>query len=379
MTDLNSAGRPGPTNSLIDVSGIGVGHYARTSGGFLTGTTVVLAPAAGATAGVDVRGGGPGTRETDLLDPRNVVERVHAVVLTGGSAYGLAAADGVMEACERDRRGFPVGTEADQVVPIVPAAVIFDLGRGGSFRARPDAQFGSAAYTAACASADAIVGDAAPDEETQSAATRLGSVGAGTGAQAGGLRGGIGAASAVLPDGTTVAALVVANPVGSCVDPATGRLYAEHLLHPEDLRFEGVEHRLQPPSADQVEAARRAAGQAQPTGLPRVLATTIGVIATDAELTKAQCAKVSGVGHDGLARAIDPVHTMMDGDTLFTLATGERGAPDAAGFHLILVQAAHCVSRAVARAILAADSVTTPAGTWRCYREAFPEALVSAR
>ncbi|TMR05083.1 peptidase S58 family protein, partial [Nonomuraea turkmeniaca] len=138
--------RAGPTNSLVDVAGLRVGHAHRVGGGHRTGTTVVLAPADGAVAGVDVRGAAPGTRETELLDPRNLVERVHAVVLTGGSAYGLAAACGVVDRLADAGIGFPVN---GGVVPIVPAAVIFDLGRGGTFRAVPDASLGTAAYDAA--------------------------------------------------------------------------------------------------------------------------------------------------------------------------------------------------------------------------------------
>ena len=189
--------------AISDVPGIRVGQTERADDDWLTGTTVVVAPPEGAVAGVDVRGGGPGTRETDLLDPTNVVERVHAIVLTGGSALGLAAADGVAQRLLRDGIGHPVGGPGE-VVPIVPGAVIFDLGRGGTFAHHPDAGFGEAAYDAA-----------GTDVEE-------GNHGAGAGARAGGLKGGVGTASVTLPDGTTVGALVVANPVGSCVDPSTG-------------------------------------------------------------------------------------------------------------------------------------------------------------
>src|SRR4051812_5887335 len=194
---MPSAGRMivGPMNALTDVAGVRVGHSSRVGDGWLTGTTVVAAPEGGAVCGVDVRGGGPGTRETDLLDPRNQVTHVHAVVLTGGSAFGLAAADGVMHSLFAAGVGYPMG-QPGEVVPIVPAAVIFDLGRGGEFAHHPDAAMGASAYAAA-----------------GSGPVQQGVVGAGTGAKAGGLKGGVGTASQVLPDGSTVAALVVVNAI----------------------------------------------------------------------------------------------------------------------------------------------------------------------
>ncbi len=350
----------GPTNSLVDVSGLRVGHHQRVGDGWLTGTTVVLAPREGAVGGVDVRGGGPGTRETDLLDPRNLVERVHAVTLSGGSAFGLAAADGVMSALYADGVGFPMGAPGE-VVPIVPGAVIFDLGRGGDFGAAPDASFGAAAYAAAS--------DEAP---------ALGLVGGGAGAQCGGLKGGVGSASAVLADGTTVAALVVVNAVGSAVDPATGELWGARHLLPEDLAGLGLPASVgavgRPDSAD-LQSALAAAQADPPGGAPRTLATTIGVLATDATLTKAQCARLATSGHDGMARAIHPIHTMYDGDTLFGLATGGRGVPTPEAFHEMLTAAAEVVTRAIVRGMMAASTVTTPAGTWRCYPDAFGSAF----
>ncbi|MFN8077976.1 MAG: P1 family peptidase [Kineosporiaceae bacterium] len=355
-----SAVRPGRHNALTDVAGIRVGHADRRGDGWLTGTTVVLAPPEGAVAGVDVRGGGPGTRETDLLDPRNLVERVHAVVLTGGSAFGLAAADGVMAGLAARSIGYPVGAPGE-VVPIVPAAVIFDLGRGGDFAARPDAALGAQALDAALASA--------PD--AASPACAQGGVGAGTGAVAGGVKGGVGTASLVLDGGAetgengdadggpiTVAALMVVNAVGSCLDPGTGRLYAAGFGLAGEFDDAPVVRVPLPPSPMLM------------SGTPVIpQATTIGVIATDAALTKAQCAKVAGVGHDGMARAIRPVHTMLDGDTVFALATGQRAAPDLMRFQAILQAAADVVTRAIGHALLAAESVRTPAGTWPCVRD----------
>lgn len=342
--------QPGARNDLTDVPGIRVGQAQRVGDGWLTGTTVVVPPRHGAVAGVDVRGGGPGTRETDLLDPRNLVERVHAVVLSGGSALGLAAADGVARALLADGVGHPM-LAPGEVVPIVPAAVVYDLGRGGSFGTAPDHELGAQAYRAA------------------GEGVELGNRGGGTGARAGGLKGGVGSASVVLDDGTTVAALVVVNPVGSCVDPATGELWGARHLLPGD-----VDGTLRRPDHAELAAAVEAAA-ALPVDRPGVLATTIGVVATDATLTKAQCAKVAGLGHDGLARAVNPAHTMFDGDTVFTLSTAQRPAPDPVGFHLLLAAAADCVTRAVVRAVLAAETVTTPWGTMRCYRDAFPSAL----
>lgn len=347
----------GATNSLHDVAGVRVGQVERIGDGWLSGVTCVLLPDEGAVAGVDVRGGGPGTRETDLLDPRNLVERVHAIVLTGGSAYGLASAHGVMARLEERAVGFPLPIGATTgVVPIVPAAVINDLGRGGRFTARPDADLGAAAHDAALAVDPGM-------------AVAQGTVGAGAGAKAGGLKGGVGSASQVLPDGTTVAALVVANPVGSCVDPRDGTLYAHR------FGVEGEFPDLRPADSGELAAAQLRAAELTASGTPSVLATTIGVIATDATLTKAQCQKVSGVGHDGMARAVRPVHSMFDGDTLFTAATGARPAPDPFAFHLLLEAAADCVTRAIGHAVLEATTVHTPAGEWRCYTDALPSVL----
>lgn len=348
--------RPGPTNSLTDVPGVLVGHCTRSEPGWLTGTTVVLAPPGGAVGGVDVRGGAPGTRETDLLDPRNVVDRVDAVVLTGGSAFGLAAADGVMQALYAEGRGWPVDDQGG-VVPIVPAAVIFDLGRGGDFTHVPGPREGAAAVRAA---------GGGPVEQ--------GCVGAGTGARAGGLKGGVGSASAVLDDGTTIAALVVVNAFGDTCDPVTGELLARrHGLHGE---FDHVEV---PDEHDAAVARERALAAYAQQPLRPGMATVIGVIATDAALTKAECQKVSGLGHDGLARAVNPVHTLLDGDALFTLAVGSQAPADLPALHAIMVAAGTCVTRAVGHAMLAAASLGNGAVDLRSYRDAFPSAFARTR
>jgi putative pantetheine hydrolase len=354
---------PGPANALVDVAGLRVGHHQARTAGYLSGTTVVLAPDGGMVAGVDVRGGGPGTRETDLLSPMASVERVHAIVLTGGSAYGLASASGVADALGERGIGLQVGPLPDQVVPIVPSAVLFDLGRGGDFAARPDESFGRAAVQAAL-------------EVDPAAMAACGCVGAGTGAVAGGLKGAVGGASAVLPDGTTVAALMVANAVGSTVEPRTGTLWGASLLLPGDGP------RLAAPTAADREALLAAA--TAPSGGPsRASAghtmrnTTIGVLAIDATLTKAQCTKLAAVGHDGLARAVNPIHTLFDGDTLFAVSSAGRPAPDIMGYQMILAAAADVVSRAMVRAMLAAGGVQTAGGQWSSYLELAPSALAT--
>ncbi|MFD5471179.1 P1 family peptidase [Streptomyces sp. NPDC127105] len=336
-------------DALTDVEGVRVGHATRTGGGWLTGTTVVLAPEGGAVAAVEVRGGGPGTKETDALDPRNLVRTVEAVVLTGGSAYGLDAASGVMAWLEERGRGIRVGPDPSHVVPVVPAACVFDLGRGGDFRARPDAATGRAAVESAAASE---VGGRVPE----------GCVGAGTGAAVGPLKGGVGTASTVLDSGVTVAALVVANAVGSAVDPETGVLYGE--------LFQGP---VKYPDARVHERARLRLAEAAARNVPPPLNTTLAVVATDADLTKAQAQKLAGTAHDGIARAVRPVHLLNDGDTVFALATGARpldpGAPLA--LNEILAAGADQVTRAIVRAVRAAEAVTGPGGEWPAYEELY--------
>lgn len=271
-----------------------VGHHQRTGRGWQTGTTVVHAPD-GAVAAVDVRGGGPGSRETDALAPGNLVDRVHAVCLTGGSAYGLAAADGVMAELEARRLGVPVGLDPDHVVPVVPAAVIFDLGRGGGFANRPDAEFGRRAIRAAKPHAS------------------RGAVGAGTGARAGWLQGGVGMASVRVTAGeaeVTVAALAVVNASGSPIDRATGAPWVSHPM----LR--------RPSSADR--RTLNAAVDAMVAAAAPPMNTTIGVVATDADLTRPEAGRLAQAAHDGLARAVRPAHGLTDGDTIFGLATGGR-------------------------------------------------------
>lgn len=305
--------------SITDVPGLLAGHHTLTARP--TGCTVVLCPQ-GATCGVDVRGAAPGTRETDLLKPDNLVEQVHAVLLTGGSAFGLDAAGGVMRWLDEHGHGFPVGPRVR--VPIVPAAVLFDLWLGDG-RPRPDAAAGHAACEAA-----------------SNAPLAQGSVGAGAGATAGKLfgieramKGGIGSAS-IRVGAVTVAALIAVNPTGDVIDPASGRVLAG---------TRGADGR--PRSAAQAIAAGELPPRAQAG-----MATTIGLVATDAVLTKAQANKLATMAHDGLARTIHPVHTMADGDTLFALATGASGR--AADLTVLGTLAAEVTARAVLNAVRAA-------------------------
>ena len=272
---------------LTDVPGLRVGHSQRVGRGWRTGTTVVLLP--GNTVGsVDVRGGGPGTRETDLLHPTATMQTVHAICLTGGSAYGLAAADGVMAFLEERGVGFKVGDAAAHVVPIVPCAVIFDLGRGGAFGNRPDDSFGRRAAAAA-----------------RPRPFANGAIGAGTGARSRGLQGGVGTASRMLANGVVVSALAVVNSAGTVIDAATALPWMPGAL------------RLRRPTVTDRRALQAHLDAATPP-----LNTTIGVVATSAALTKAECNRLASVAHDGLARAVRPVHSMLDGDSIFGVATG---------------------------------------------------------
>jgi L-aminopeptidase/D-esterase-like protein len=336
-------------DALTDVAGLRVGHATRTGGGWLTGSTVVLAPDGGVIAAVDVRGGGPGTKETDALDPRNLVQKIEAVVLTGGSAYGLDSASGVMAWLEERGRGVRVDADPAHVVPVVPAAAVFDLGRGGDFRARPDAALGRAAVEAADASAPG-------------SPVREGCVGAGTGAVIGQIKGGVGSASVVLGSGITVGALVVANAAGSAVQPETGALYGEL-----------AQGRTAYPSLEAHEAARQRLAEIAAKNGPPPLHTTLAVVATDADLTRAQAQKLAGTAHDGIARAVRPVHLLNDGDTVFALATGARplDAANPLALNEILAAGADLVTRAIARAVRGAESVDGPGGVWPSYEELY--------
>ena len=323
--------------SITDVPGIMVGNHHRIDddatlgSGWACGSTVVLAPE-GTVGAVDCRGGAPGSRETDLLDPSNSVRHVDAVLLTGGSAYGLAAADGVMTWLEEQGRGVQMD---GGVVPIVPGAVIFDLPVGG-WGCRPTAEFGYAAV--------------------QSAGTdvAIGSVGAGAGARAGVLKGGLGTASIRLDDlGVTVGAVVAVNSGGNVVDPATGLPWMADLIR---------QFGLTAPPADQIAEFARLDKESGP------LNTTIAVVATDAAVSPAGCRRIAVAAQDGLAHSIRPAHTPVDGDTVFALATGAvtlptsektpmAMSPETAALTAIGAAAADCLARAVLVGVLAAQSV----------------------
>ncbi|WP_326689780.1 MULTISPECIES: P1 family peptidase [unclassified Streptomyces] len=355
MDTHDAQGTRAPRDALTDVPGLRVGHAQRTDDGWLTGTTVVLTPENGAVAGVDARGGAPGTRETDALDPKNIVERIHAVVLSGGSAFGLDAASGVMAWLEEQSRGVRVGPDPSQVVPVVPAAVIFDLGRGGRWKARPDASLGRKAVEEAAATAPG-----APVAE--------GCVGAGTGAVVGGLKGGIGTASTTLPSGAVVGVLVALNAAGSATDPATGALYGELTGGVPRIPTEDEHAEAEMLLAEaREETGRRTAGSLRPT-----LNTTLAVVATDASLTRPQAQRLAGSAHDGLARAVRPIHLMHDGDAVFALSTGER-QPVEGEFNDVLAAGADVVTRAVVKAVRAAEGVDGPGGVFPSYRDLYGE------
>src|SRR5512140_3073652 len=309
-------------SAITDVAGIEVGHFTDTRRP--TGCSVVIARD-GAVGGVDVRGAAPGTRETDLLAPTNLVDRVHAILLAGGSAWGLDAATGVVRWLEEQGVGFHVGPAR---LPLVPGAVLFDL-HVGDASIRPDADSGYRACQFASTKAPA-----------------QGNVGAGTGATVGkifgmdrAMRGGIGTASLTL-DGVTVGALVACNALGDVVDHNTGQIVAG----------------ARTPDGKSLLDSRRALLRGDP--LKAILAgtnTTIGVIATDAVITKAQASRLATVGHDGLARSINPVHTLSDGDTLFALGTGRAGK--ALGMMALATMAAEVTAQAVVNAVRAAHAL----------------------
>jgi L-aminopeptidase/D-esterase-like protein len=328
---LLSQGHAAPSTraekGLTAVAGIKVGHH--TLAERPTGCTVILVDGEGVPGGVAQVGGAPGTRETDLLDPLNMVDKVNAIVLSGGSAYGLDAAQGVVRYLEERNIGWKVGTLG--VVPIVPSAILFDLGFGGNPKIRPAADCG---YRAA--------------EAASEAAVREGNVGAGAGATVGkmgmgrAMKGGIGSASITLPNGLVVAAIVAINAVGDVVDPQTGQVVA------------GVRTQDGKGVAD-VRKLLRSGALIRPAAPRPGENTTIGLVATNATLTKAEINRVAVMADDGFARAINPSHTSGDGDTIFSLATGRWEGEATAS--MIGALAAEAMAEAIVRAVVAAESL----------------------
>ena len=315
----------GAQRGLTAVEGLRVGHHTLTERP--TGCTVILVDGEGAVGGVSQRGGAPGTRETDLLNPLNMVDKVNAVVLAGGSAYGLEAATGTVRFLEEKGIGWKVGPAG--VVPIVPAAILFDLPFGGKPQVRPTAECG---YKAAAAATDGPVAE--------------GNVGAGAGATVGkmGMRpmkGGLGSASITLPDGLVVAAIVAVNAVGDVIDPESGKVVAG--VRSEDgtsladarklLRSGALVRRPQPRSGEN---------------------TTIGLVATNAKLSKADASRMALMADDGFAKAISPSHTTGDGDTVFSLATGRWEGE--ANVTIIGALAAEAMAEALVRAVSLAET-----------------------
>lgn len=319
--------RPTGGRGLTEVHGLKVGHHTLSERP--TGCTVILIDGDGAVGGVSQRGGAPGTRETDLLDPLNMVDKVNAVVLAGGSAYGLDAAQGVVRYLEERNIGWKVG--ANGVVPIVPAAILFDLGFGGNPRVRPTSDCGYRAATAAATSA--VV---------------EGNVGAGAGATVGkmgggrSMKGGLGSAAIALPNGLVVAAIVAVNAVGDVVDPTTGQIVA------------GVRSEDGKTVADARKLLRSGALLRRPPPRPGEN-TTIGLVATNARLTKTEVNRLALMGDDGFAKAIVPSHTVGDGDTVFSLATGRWTGE--ANLTLLGAMAAEAMAEAIVRAVAHAESL----------------------
>ncbi len=331
--------RPGPRNAITDVPGLRVGHY--TDAQVKSGVTVLL-PDAAWDAGVDVRGGGPGVRETAALEPENSVGKLHALVFSGGSVFGLAAADGVAEALSPYGVGLRLHPESP-AVPIVPAAVLYDLHNGGDKHwggESPYRDFGKKALAAA------------------SRNFTLGAVGAGTGARAGTGPGGVGSVSLALEDGLIVGALAVANPIGSALMP-DGETYWAWALE-IDGEFGGKAPPGHMDCRDPIPELSRLAERGR---LVPGANTTLAAVAVNARLTPGERKRVAMMAHDGIARAVRPAHLPFDGDTVFVLASGERelrqGEERSIDLARIGAAAADCVSRAIARGVhLAREGLT---------------------
>ncbi len=317
--------KAGPRNLITDVEGLSVGNASDDK--IKSGSTVILCDVP-ATAAVQILGGAPGTRETDLLEPHNTVEAINALVLSGGSAFGLDAASGVQAALREKGIGFEVGT---QRIPIVPAAILFDMLNGGDKdwgRFPPYRELGYAAVQSA------------------SRDFGLGTIGAGTGATVTGLKGGLGSASSLLESGTTIGALVAVNALGSVTVGKSRHFWAAPFEIGDEFGGLGLPHPL---PADAAEVRTKFSDAAIGAN------TTIGVIATDLILTTVQAKRLAIAAHDGFARAIWPAHTPFDGDLVFALATGTSGrTPEIAEFIDLCAAAASTMARAIARGVYAA-------------------------
>lgn len=333
--------RKGPRNHLCDVGGLLVGNAEDMDA--RTGVTAVL-PEARAVAGVDVRGGGPGTRETDALDPACLVDEVNAVVLSGGSSWGLDAASGVAAWLGARGRGFLVGS-SPIVSPVVPGAILFDLANGGNKKWGEEPPY-RALGRAAC--------------ETAATDFRLGNAGAGVGATAGKYKGGLGSVSALAESGLAVAALMAANPFGSVVMPGSACFWAA----PYEMggEFGGLGWPSPMPEFAALDPMAGSKADVTPGSN-----TSIGVVATNADLTPVEARRVAIMAQDGLARAVRPIHTPVDGDTIFVLATGTHPLGSDMRYRAVMAigaLAADCVARAMARGVYEAESLGA-ALSWR--------------
>lgn len=326
----------GHNNSIIDVKGITVGNY--TDLDILSGVTAII-PTERSIAAVDVRGAAPGTRETDLLNPVNLVQLADAIILSGGSAYGLTAATGAMQYLEEQGRGHQ--TDESTVVPIVPQAILYDLNRG----AKTGRITSENAYRAC--------------QNSISKPFPQGNIGAGTGALAGPMKGGLGTASETLLKGVTVGAVAGVNSAGHVVDPTSGGIYAKHLALQDEFKY----IRELPIKPAPLPEYKKKVGQN----------TVIAAVATDAQLTKTEATRVAQMAHDGIARAVYPSHTMFDGDTVFTIATGQVNVEVENKWMLVNslgIVAADVLSRAIVHGVLHAESVYD----FKCHRNKFPGA-----
>ncbi|WP_281983766.1 P1 family peptidase [Thalassorhabdomicrobium marinisediminis] len=314
----------GPKNLITDVAGLKVGNASEAA--LKSGSTVLLGDAP-FTASVHVMGGGPGTRETDLLAPDKTVQQVDALVLSGGSAFGLDACSGVADGLRAQGRGFAIG---NVTVPIVPGAIVFDLINGGdkAWEVNPYPALGRAALA-----------NAARD-------FALGSHGAGTGAMAARHKGGLGSASVILPDGTTVGALVVVNALGSVTTPGDRHFWAAPFEMGDEFGGLGPD-----PKGGYTGPEPSLKEQAMGLHAAQGANTTIAIVATDAALSKPQCHRLAVNAHDGMARAIVPSHTPLDGDLVFGVSTSTAAPVDHAGYAPIGAAAATCLARAIARAV----------------------------